>query len=70
MNRSIFNQAELQTALHPYLFLTQAVRNGSIQKFNEVYMYLYIKVYKYLYIYVCSGISHHIHRMYVFILVF
>jgi 26S proteasome regulatory subunit N3 len=34
--RSIFNQAELRTALHPYLFLTQAVRNGSIQKFNEV----------------------------------
>lgn len=34
--RGIFNQLELRTALHPYLFLTQAVRNGSIQKFNEV----------------------------------
>ena len=33
---SIFNQVELRQALHPYLFLTQAVRNGSIQRFNEV----------------------------------
>ena len=36
LSLSIFNQVELRQALHPYLFLTQAVRNGSIQKFNEV----------------------------------
>lgn len=34
--RSIFNQEELRSSLKPYLYLTQAVRNGDLQQFELV----------------------------------
>lgn len=34
--KSLFNQTDLRSALRPYLSLTQAVRNGDLQQFQQV----------------------------------